>query len=69
MAAVAIVGDIEQSKQQYVVSTLVGTETITATVGANKIAIILDSGVAKRSLNIDVATKRLAEALREAGYA
>lgn len=68
MAAISIVGGVSQSKQQFSISTLVGTETVSTVVGAGKVALILDSAVAKRSLSIDVITERLADALREAGY-
>lgn len=69
MAQLIITGTVLESKQDYEIEALVGTETFADTIDASHVGLVLDSAVAKRSLNVDVVAKRLAEALREAGYA
>ncbi len=65
MAAQSMVGGPNDAPSVFVLTSLVGTETINATVGAGKIGIIIDSGVVLTSLNVDTLIHRLSEAIRE----
>jgi len=63
MAAKAIAGTVSETKGGFVVSDLVGTETINASVLAGEVAIVIDSAVPLHS--IDSVLERLRDALRE----
>lgn len=65
MAAKSIVGAPADVKGAFTVADLVGTETITATVGAGQVGLIVDSGVSLATLNIDTLVERLRDAFRE----
>ncbi len=65
MAAKAIVGTPANIKGDFTSSDLTGAETITATVGAGQVALVVDSGVSLATLNIDTLVERLRDAFRE----
>lgn len=65
MAAKSIAGTPADIKSAFTIADLVGTETINATVTAGQIAIIFDSAVDLRSLNVETLIERLEEAFNE----
>lgn len=69
MAAIGIKGTVTQSKQQFTMLNLVGTETINATLSAGEIAIVIDTGVNEQNSAVTQNTvNRLMDALREVGF-
>lgn len=65
MTAKSMVGAPNEAPSAFVLADLVGTETITATIGAGKVGIIVDSGVVLNSHTIDVIVEQLRDAFRE----
>ncbi len=65
MAAISIAGSPLDDKLTFTSSTLTGAETITATVPAGDIAIVIDNAVVLTSSNVDNLIDRLQSALRE----
>ena len=65
MAATSMVGAPNDAPSAYILTVLVGTETVTIAVPAGKVASIGDSVVNLRSINIDVIVEQLRDAFRE----
>ena len=69
MAAKAIVAAPGTPVTSLTIADLVGTETITTTVTAGTVAVIVDSGVdIKQSVIIDALINKIADVLRENQY-
>ena len=69
MAARSIVGSMANIKDAFVSTTLVGTETVDAVVASGEIGIVLGGGVAlHNSIDVEVLTQRLVDALKEVDY-
>lgn len=63
MAAKAVIGKLSDTKENFTSSSLVGTETITATIGAGQVGIIIDSAVPEHM--VDTMIDRLQDVFRE----
>jgi len=65
MAGTIVTGKVIDIKSAFLVTTYVGSETLDTIVGADEIALVFNSSVSLRTLNVDVMVERLRDTLME----